>query len=159
MPKPTLGTWKLADSVEHSGRACIRLQKNLHALYQLGGFDHVAVEDTLPADKLKGHTTVDTIKLTVGLLMHARSFCDAMGINFYEVNQKTWRKHFIGTQPRETKTADWKRLALQRARVLGEDPTAHDAAEAFGILDYHLHRIRVQTPWTTDDIFRQLVRK
>lgn len=155
-PKPTLGTWRLADGVDHTDRACIRIQRNLNDLHKVAPFDHVVFEDTLTADKLKGHTTVDTITALVGLKTHVMSFCAALGISWYAVNMKTWRKHFIGSQPRGTTSAEYKRLSLARARALGENPAKHDAAEAYGVLDYHLHRIRVQAPWTTDDVFRQM---
>lgn len=153
-PKPTLGHWKLADSIEYTDRALVRLQRNLSDLYKIGEIDHIAFEDTLSQDKLQGHTTVDTITALVGLKTHVMSFCAAMGITWYAVNMKTWRKHFIGSQPRGTTSATYKRKALERARALGENPAKHDAAEAFGVLDYHLHRLRVQPPWAQDEVFR-----
>ncbi len=146
--RPAFGTWALAPDVSWRGRAYVRLHRNLMDLHRLTPIDHITFEEPLPHAAVKGNTTIDTLAAMAGLGAHAESFAEAVGATHRSVNMATWRRHFLGSMPRGTKTPDLKQMAMQRCRQLGFDPAKHDAAEAIGLLVYatSLHP-EVVPPW------------
>lgn len=145
--KPACGTWELAPSVDWAARAYVRLHRNLLDLHRLSPIDHLAFEEPIPPAKLKGFTNIDTLASAAGLAAHAMSFSEALGITWRSVNLASWRRHFLGKLPRGTKTPDLKAMAMRRCRELGFDVQKHDAAEACGLLDYHLSIEGIVPPW------------
>ncbi len=155
MAKPASGTWELAGGVTHAPKAFVRLHRHLRDLNDAAPLDLIVFEDALPASRLHGHTNIDTLKAAAGLAAHVQSFAEAMGIRHRCVNLTTWRKHFIGSMPRGTKTADFKHLAMTRCRELGFDVIKHDAAEACGLLDYELSVEGVLPPWRNERVLTE----
>lgn len=151
---PAHGTWALG-SIEHVGRAFVRLHKNLLDLHTLDPIECVVFEEAIPAHQLHGNSNAQTIFGAAGLAAHAMSFCEAVGSRYRAVNIAAWRKHFIGSMKRGTKTADLKYMAMQRCRELGFDPAKHDAAEALGILDYELSCEGILPPWRQENILQR----
>jgi hypothetical protein len=157
MAKPASGTWELAGGVAFAPRAYVRLHRHLKDINDATPIHFVAYEDTVPPHMLRGHSDATTIKALAGLAAHVESFCAAMGIRCQAVGLSTWRKHFVGTIPRGTKSADWKHLAMTRCRDLGFSPLKHDEAEALGLLDYALSVEGVIAPWRESILERELV--
>jgi hypothetical protein len=156
-PKPQCGTWELAGGVAHAARAFVRLHRHLQDIYAAaGGLSSIVYEDTVPPHMLKGHSDAATIKALAGLAGHVESFCAAIGIQCQAVGLSTWRRHFVGSIPRGTKSADWKHMAMQRCRELGFDVIKHDAAEACGLLDYQLSVEGIIPPWRESVLQRQM---
>jgi hypothetical protein len=156
--KPDHGTWELAGGITHAPRAFVRLHRHLRDLNDIARIDLIMFEDPLPPHSVHGQTSIDVLKASAGLAAHVQSFAEAMGIRHRAVHQATWRRHFIGSMPRGTKTPDLKHLAMQRCRELGFDPTKHDAAEALGLLDYALSIEGIIAPWRQEHLLeRQMV--
>lgn len=152
------GTWPLAADVSWRGRAYCRLHRNLMDLHRVTAIDHIVFEEPLPHAAVKGNTTIDTLAAMAGLAAHAESFAEAVGASHRSVNMATWRRHFLGSMPRGTKTLDLKAMAMTRCRELGFDPAKHDEAEAIGLLDYAVSLAGVIAPWRAVNILqRQLV--
>jgi hypothetical protein len=156
MAKPACGTWELAGGVSHAPRGFVRLHRHLKDINDATPLHAAVYEDTVPPHMLKGHSDAATIKALAGLACHVESFCAAMGIRCQAVNQSSWRRHFVGSMPRGTKSADWKHLAMSRCRELGFEPTKHDAAEACGLLDYQLSIEGIIAPWREGILQRQM---
>lgn len=148
--RPAYGTWELATDVGWRGRAYVRLHRNLIDLHKVTPIDYLVFEEPLPAAVLKGHTTADTLAAMAGLAAHAESFAEAIGANHLAVSMSAWRRHFIGSMPRGTKSFDLKALAMARCRELGFSPDKHDAAEAIGLLDHQLSVNRITPPWRAE---------
>lgn len=154
------GTWELAAGIEWSARAYCRLQRNLmdlHLSAKAGGGDgltSILYEDSLPAERLHGQTSRDTLKAAVGLTEHVESFGEAIGCKTRYTNQSTWRRHFLGSMKRGTKTPDLKRMAMSRCRELGFAPGKHDEAEALGILDFDVHLAGLTPPWRMQHVLQ-----
>lgn len=156
--KPVSGAWELAGRVAHAARAFVRLHRSLRDLNNITPIDVIAYEDTVPPYMLRGHSDAATVKALAGLAGHVESFCAAMGIRCHAVNQSTWRRHFVGSMPRGTVSADWKHLAMNRCREFGLHPAKHDEAEAIGLLDYQLSVEGVTPPWRQDHLLQRQLR-
>lgn len=145
--RPVSGCWTLAEGLQWAARAYVRLQRNLRDLHQVTPITSIVYEDSLPAEKLHGQTSRETLKALVGLTEHVESFGEAFGIKTRYTNQATWRRHFLGAMKRGTRTPDLKAFAMQRCRELGFEPSRHDEAEALGILDYQVMLAGITPPW------------
>ena len=111
------GRWVLLSDI--IGGAFVTLHRRMMELYEELPFDVIYVEDTLNVGSLAGHTNITTLKMLSGLNAHAKSFGCAMGIrHIVEVNQKSWRKTFLGTVPLTTKTVWLKNMAVERCQQL-----------------------------------------
>lgn len=145
--RPVSGTWELAAGLEWAARAYVRLQRNLLDLHRVEPIGSILYEDSLPAEKLRGQTNRDTLKALVGLSEHVESFAEAIGCKARYTNQTTWRRHFLGSMKRGTKSVDLKAMAMARCRELGFEPRKHDEAEALGILDFEISLAGITPPW------------
>jgi hypothetical protein len=135
----------------------VRLHKNLLELNRLDPIEGLVFEEPVPTHMLKAATNAATEAAKFGLVAHAMSFSEALGIRWRGISISAWRRHFIGSQPRGTKRADLKAMSMKRARDLGFEPLKHDAAEACGILDYHLSMEGITPPWRAANVLeRQL---
>lgn len=142
------GHWQLGSELTSNGMVFARLHERLTDLNRLGAIDAVFYEDAIDARALSGHTNIQTLKLASGLGAHAESWGEAMGCRVIRgVNQVTWRKHFIGSMRRGTKSVDLKEFAMRRAREYGFKPQKHDEAEAIGILSYACDALGLTPPW------------
>jgi len=153
--RPVSGTWLLGSSMTTTGQACINLHQRLNDLYSVSPFDTVIYESPLNLDSSKLVTNADTTFLLIGLAVHVDSFCEAKRVRKYRcVNQTTWRRHFIGSMKRGTKTVQWKAYAMERCIQLGFRPAKHDEAEALGVLDYMCEMEGIVPPWRRDEVLR-----
>ena len=142
------GTWQLGSEYTSNGLVFAKLHQRMSDINLLGAIDAVFVEDALDARALSGNTNIQTLKLASGLGSHAESWAEAMGCRIFRaVNQTTWRRHFIGSMRRGTKSVDLKEYAMQRCRDLGFKPQKHDEAEAIGLLDYACDDLGFLPPW------------
>lgn len=145
--KPACGTWELAPHIDYAARAFVRLHRNLYDLHRLEPIESLAFEEPPPTHMLRGQTNAATEAAKYGLIGHAMSFCEALGIPWRSVGIAAWRRHFIGAMKRGTKTPDLKFMTMKRCRELGFDAIKHDAAEACGLLDYELFIRGIVPPW------------
>lgn len=152
---PSCGTWELAPHVDYAARAFVRLHARLNAIHQTDPIDELVFEEAIPAHQLHGGTNATTLFAGAGLAAHAMSFCEALGIRWRSVPIRSWRKHFIGSVPRGTKTPDFKHMSMSRCRELGFDVQKHDAAEAAGLLDYQLSVAGILPPWRESNVLQR----
>lgn len=156
--RPACGTWELAPHIDYAARACVRLHKNLLSLHRLEEIEGLVFEEPIPGHMLHGQTSAATVSAAAGLAWHAASFCEALGITWRPVSIAAWRKHWIGSMPRGTKSPDLKAMAMKRCRELGFDAIKHDAAEACGLLDYQLSVAGILPPWRADNVLQRQLR-
>lgn len=156
MEAPAYGHWELAAGMKWRARGYVRLHKNLMELHREHVIDSIDFEEPLNQAALKGNSSIDTITTLTGLAAHAESFAEAIGAKFNAVNISSWRRHFIGSMPRGTKTPDLKWLANKRCRELGFDPAVNDESDAIGILDYRLSLDGIIAPWRQGVLQREL---
>jgi hypothetical protein len=149
---PVLGHCELAPDMKWRGRGYVRLHKLLLELHATAAIDHIAYEEPLTQASLSGQTNIQTLQTLTGLAAHAESFAAAVGATAQAVNISSWRRHFIGSMPRGTKTVDFKHLARSRAIELGFDPACSDESDAIGILDYQLSVSGVIPPWRAGSV-------
>lgn len=155
MARPVSGTWSLGSSMTTTGQACINLHQRLNDLYSVSPFDIVIYESPLNLDSGKLVTSADTTFLLIGLAVHVDSFSEAKRIRKYRcVNQTTWRRHFIGSMKRGTKTTQLKAYSMERCSQLGFNPAKHDEAEAIGILDFMCEMEGIIPPWRANEVLR-----
>lgn len=156
--RPASGTWELAPHLDYAARAFVRLHKNLLDLHQLDPIEHMVFEEPPPTHMLGGHTNAKTEAAKYGLVAHAMSFAEALGISWRPVSIVAWRRHFLGKMPRGIKTPDLKAMAMRRCRELGFDVNKHDAAEACGLLDYELSCAGIIAPWRNEHLLQREMR-
>ena len=155
MAWPQSGTWELAPHVDHAGRAFVRLHQHLLALHRGNSIGELVFEEAVPAHQLHGNTNAVTLAAAAGLAAHAMSFAEAIGCRWRSVSIRAWRKHFIGSVPRGTKTPDLKHMTMSRCRELGFEPVKHDEGEAIGLLDYQLGVAGIVPPWRQTHVLQR----
>ena len=149
------GVWELGSALTSRGMVFAKLHHNMLALHQLGKIDAIFFEDTVNIHPGAVATNAESVKLSAGLCAHAESFGEAVGCRIIRpVNQTTWRREFIGSMRRGTKSVDLKAFAMERCRQLGFKPTKHDQAEAIGILTYACVALDLKAPWLANEILR-----
>lgn len=121
---PVSGTWLLGSSMTTTGQACINLHQRLNDLYSVSPFDTVIYESPLqPRQQQAGDERGYDVPADWACRSPVDSFCEAKRVRKYRcVNQTTWRRHFIGSMKRGTKTVQWKAYAMERCIQLGFRP-------------------------------------
>lgn len=155
---PAHGIWNLAPHIDYAAKAFVRLHRSLAELHAIEPIDVLVFEEPPPTHTLRGHTNAATEAAKYGLVAHAMSFGEALGIRYQPVSIAAWRRHFLGSMPRGTKSLDLKALAMSRCRELGFDPIKHDAAEALGQLDYQLSIEGIVPPWRQANVLQEQLR-
>ena len=151
------GTWCLGSEYTPPGVVFAKLHENMTGLHQLGKIDAVFFERPRHLDGWNEHSNANAHLLLVGLAAHIMSWGEAMGCRIIrDVHMATWRRHFLGTMPRATKSAELKDMAMRMSRALGFRPRIHDQAEAIGILDYACAVLKLDPYWR-DSALRQAV--
>jgi hypothetical protein len=150
---PAFGHWVLSDmGMQYRARGYVRLHRQLLQLNADVPITHVSFEEPLSQASVKGGSSLETIQMLAGLAAHAESFAAAIRVPARAVNVASWRKHFIGSVPRGTKSPDLKAMTIKRCRELGMDPARNDEADAIGILDFVLSSEGLLPPWRADHV-------
>lgn len=158
-PKPIFGRWVLGSEYSTKGQVFCKLHTELSALHQVHGFDFIYFEEAINPVYLQGTTNLETIRMLGGLAAHAESFGYAMGCkDVREVNNRRWRKEFLGKHGISFATAKRKAtgrregdilklLTIERCQQLGWTPMFDDEADALGVLDFCLTLHDIVPPW------------
>lgn len=155
MSRPVSGIWSLGSELTSAGRAFLKLHQCMNDLYAVHPFDVVIYEEPLRLGPNAGFTNADTMFVLTGLACHVDSFCEAKNVRKYRsVNNSSWRRHFIGSMKRGTKTTQLKALAMERCQQLGLRPSKHDEADALGLLDYMCEMEAITPPWRANEVLR-----
>lgn len=138
---PRLMTVQLPSDPGEVGRPCEKLREALADLHTLEPITHLFFEASI----LPGKTTPQTVFKLCALAGMAEWFAYRVGAVCRQVDQQSWRKHFIG---RGTgRSAELKLAALEAARRRGWLPSNDHEADAAGVLDYGLACFKIETPW------------
>ena len=149
------GYWVLGTAFTSKGGTFRALYRNLNELHSLGKIDAVFYEEPLNLGPGSGMTNKETVNTLVGLAMHCESWGEAAGCRVIRaVNQSSWRKHFIGSMKRGTKSKDLKDYAMERCQQYGFRPDRHDQAEAIGVLDYACTALGVVPYYRANEVLR-----
>jgi hypothetical protein len=138
---PSLMTVQLPSDPGEVGRPAERLRRTLADLHAVEPITHLFFEATI----LPGKTTPQTVYKLCALAGMAEWFAFRVGAACRQVDQQSWRKHFIG---RGTGRSDeLKRLAKEAAVLRGWNPANDHEADAAGVLDYGLACFNISPPW------------
>lgn len=151
-----LAHWVLGSEYASDGQVYAKLHGNLLDLHRAGPITSIYLEKPIHPASLTGHTNIDTLRVLSGLAAHVHSFAAAMGLPVpAEINVASWRRDFIGSQKRGTKSRTLKSLTMERCRQLGHAPRYDDEGDAFGLLDYALEfHEQIVPPWRRDEVLR-----
>jgi hypothetical protein len=138
------GAWPLCDGVDDRDRGFLELFGHLDRLHKGHGLIAILHEEPL---LMRIDKTPKLIGL-YGLVAVIELFGKSRKIPVVSYEARSWRSSFFSKAERAAlKGKDWKRPAVERARQLGQNPTSHDEAEAFAILDHHLIKRKITPPW------------
>lgn len=147
--RPQYGSVQLGSEYTTDGRTCIKLHTVLAELRQtICKFEAIYFEKPLTQLQRGGNSNASN-DIQVKLVGHAESFGEAMsGVRIIQgIDLASWRRHFIGSMKRGTKTKDLKDYTIERCQQFGWRPRNSDEADALGILDYALDLQGVLAPW------------
>lgn len=149
------GRWILGTPYTSKGGTFRALYRNLNELHSLGKIDAIFYEEPLNLGPGSGMTNKETVNVLIGLAMHTESWAEAASCRVVRpVNQSSWRKHFLGSMKRGTKSKDLKDYAIERCVQYGFSPASHDQAEAIGILSYAAMSLGIKPYWEENEVLR-----
>ena len=144
---PTFTTLRLPGDPGEVGRPCEVLRAHLADIHTLEPIEHLFFE----AGILPGKTNIQTIYKLCALAGMAEWFAHRIGAKCRQVDQQSWRKHFMG---RGTGRSDeLKRMAMDACRQRGWVVRTDHEADALGTLDYGLHCLGIKPPWAHAHLF------
>lgn len=144
------GSWRLCDGAKNRSLGFRELFGRISATHQEFGLDRIVHERPSFGAVNQGE---DQLIGAIGLIAIIELFAESRGIPLSSYAVQQWRGTFFTKAERKAiaakpqKVRDWKRPAIERARQLGFDPTTHDQAEAFAILDHHLLASKITPEW------------
>lgn len=151
------GYWVLGTAMTSRGMTFRHLYQELNALHSLGKIDAVFYERPLDLGPQSGMKRADVAFTLTGLAMHCESWAEAARCRIIrDVNQASWRAHFLKDLPRPRKgekiSEKLKALAVRRCNELGFAVERHDQAEAIGILDYACMALDITPYWRAHEV-------
>lgn len=175
------GSWVLGTAYTTRGGVFDCLKRRLAALHAVIPFDRVYVEEPITPQQLQGHTTIGTLRITLGLAAATEDFCHVYratgdfpdGVrSLQEINIGHWRADFIGKienneakakarrerkagNERANATPVLKLLVMERCQQLGFKPRHNDEGDAIGILTYGVLLSGETPPYLADEVLRQ----
>lgn len=153
--RPVSGIWSLTNALTDHGTMFMNLHQRMNDHFKLMPADIVFYEEPISLGPGAVQTNRDTVFTLIGLAAHVDSFCAAKSVRkLRSVNQKSWRRHFIGSMRRDVKTKALKAYAVERCHQLGIRPSRHDEAEAIGILSYACAMEDIVPPWEAGEVLR-----
>lgn len=145
------GSWPLCEGARHRELGFRELWHRLDAMHKGHGFRQIVHEAPVFGAANQGE---DHLIGAIGLIAIIELFCISRGLpKPRSYGPSSWRTSFFTKTERKLirakpqKLRDWKRPAILRARQYGFDPSSHDEAEAIGICDHDLLKMRITPPW------------
>lgn len=177
------GNWALGTEYTSRGGVFDCLKRRLAELHAVVPFQRIFAEEPITPAQLQGHTTISTLRITLGLAAATEDFCHVYrattefpdGIRMLqEVNIGHWRAEFIGKvenneakaaarrarkagDQRASATKALKSLVMERCKQLGFAPRYDDEGDAIGILTYGMLLSGETPPWIADEVLRPLL--
>lgn len=156
MDKPRYGSWKLGTEYTGPGQTQHKLIRNMTDLRQLDKFTSLYWEEPLTQMQRMGHSNKGN-DIQVKLVGQCEVFAYVCRVRTQEINQTSWRRHFVGKMPRGTKSKDWKQYAIERCQQYGWRPRGDDEADALGLLDYAISLEGLTPPWRQNEVLRPML--
>jgi len=148
---PEIGTYTLPEPIGGIGLYLQKYEDWLRSMCARRAVDCLVFEAQILIHGGKNKTGFEVAYQLMNLGGTTEKVCQDLNICCSKVQVTEWRKHFLGSSHHRTKDA--KDLAMKKARACGFDPKHHDAAEAFGILDYTAAVFDMKTDWPDANIF------
>lgn len=89
-------------------------------------------------------TSPATLLKQIGLIAVVQMAASMLEIPVLSIHNASWRKFWLGSQPRGTQRDRWKELAVLKARGLGWNVKGDDEADALGQLHFLLNKLGIQ---------------
>jgi len=89
-------------------------------------------------------TNPRTLKKQIGLIAIVELCAEILEIPVHSINNASWRRFWLGSQPRGTQRDRWKELSVLKARGLGWNVKGDDEADAIGQLHFLLNKLNIQ---------------
>lgn len=72
---------------------------------------------------------------------------DMLNIEVHSLHNASWRRYWLGSQPRGTTRDRWKELSIAKAHGFGWMVKGDDDADALGQLHFLLHKLEIKPRW------------
>jgi len=151
---PRYGSVQLGSEYTSDGQTCIKLHRTLADLRStICKFEVIYYEKPL-TQLQRGGASNAANDIQIKLVGHAESFAEAIpGIRMSQgIDLASWRKFFIGSMKRGTKTKELKDYTMERCNQFGWKPRNNDEGDALGILDYAINLQGILAPWRNANV-------
>lgn len=138
------GAWPLCQGIRNRAHGFLELFRRMEEVHRATPLSEIVHEEpiALRIDKTPKQVALFGLVATIELFAVSRR----IAVTAYRSDQ--WRATAFNDEERKHfRGKDWKRPAVERARQLGRDPNTDDEAEAFLVLDHHLHCQRIKPAW------------
>lgn len=141
----TSGEFPLCAGVACRDDGFLELWRRLDAWHKEHGLTAICHEEPISKKTDKTPTQI----ALYGLVAIVELFAISRGrIPVHSYESRQWRMSFFSKEERALAAGDrWKRLAIERCRQFDFDPAGNDEAEAIGILDHHMHKMKITPFW------------
>lgn len=123
------------------------VDRNYGPLEHLGYEAFIAATGGRKDDETTFVTSPKTQKTLIGFVGVAELAAELLEIESHSIHNMSWRRLWLGKQPRGTKRERWKELSVQKASRIGWDSLGDDEADAIGQLHWLLGQLKVSVPW------------
>ena len=147
MQRPFFGALRLPPSPQEVGLPMEKLRQFLADQHRMHNLTDIVFE----AQHVSARMSMDTVYKLIALGGMVEWFAHRIGVTPYKVMISEWRRHFLGRGANFGKDNP-KELAIQQCATFGWFTNVADAAEACGILDYHMANMeqagaKISRPW------------
>lgn len=114
-----------------------------------GRLEHIGYEAFIAAtggrkdDATSFVTSPKTQKTLIGFIGVAELAAEILEIESHSIHNMSWRRPWVGSQPRGTKREQWKALSVAKAQRCGWAPQGDDDADALGQLHWLLRQLGI----------------
>ena len=99
------------------------------------------------------NSNINTARKLMSIAAMTEFVCRRNGTRYFEANNASWRKHFIGKGGGKGQVL--KAMTVEACRDRGWSPRDDNEADALGLLDYAVHLRKWQPPWASGALFRE----
>jgi hypothetical protein len=132
------------------------IDRNYGPIAHLGSETFISATGGRKDDQTSFVTSPKTQKLLIGMAGVAELAAEILkeggraDCEPHSIHNMSWRRFWLGKQPRGTKREQWKALSVQKATRLGWDPKGDDEADGIGQLHYLLSKLRIIPQWQSE---------
>jgi hypothetical protein len=123
------------------------IDRNFGPLTDLGYEAFIAATGGKKDEKNTFVTSPKTQKTLIGFIGVAELAAELLNIESHSIHNMSWRRLWLGSQPRGTKREQWKALSVAKAKRCGWNPLGDDDADALGQLHHLLRTLGITPQW------------